>query len=430
MRLNTTQIFAYFQDFQNKSYAQRLFFMFGLVYFAQGLAQNSGLVSQPLAYFLKQTLHFDQLQSSTFLAVLTLPWIIKPLYGLISDFVPLLGYRRKTWLLLLNTISAMAFLMLSGESDAYAIRTCLIFTAISTAASDVIIDALMVENGNRFGMVGKFQAVQWFWFYTAQVFTSIVGGWLADISTPGTGLHVAALITMFAPLVVALLTWTTIEEEKAEIRISELKATWPALKADLLSGPLKAVALFLAFWNFSPSFGTPMYYHMIDDLKFSQTFIGYLGAIGSVGAVLGAFAYGRWFTRISLNYQLVFSISAGIIGTLSYLSVVDPSDNAAFIMVCLSFVFGIAGAISMLTIMTLAGRSCPTGAEGFAFAVLMSVSNGFAQISDIIGSWLYVSVLDKQLDTLIIISAVFTGFCFALMPILKAVPKESEKDAD
>ena len=149
--------------------------MFGLVYFAQGLAQNSGLVSQPLAYFLKQTLHFDQLQSSTFLAVLTLPWIIKPLYGHISDFVPLLGYRRKTWLLLLNTISAMAFLMLSGESDAYAIRTCLIFTAISTAASDVIIDALMVENGNRFGMVGKFQAVQWFWFYTAQVFTSIVG---------------------------------------------------------------------------------------------------------------------------------------------------------------------------------------------------------------------------------------------------------------
>ncbi|MBK7750504.1 MAG: hypothetical protein IPI39_25035 [Candidatus Obscuribacter sp.] len=27
----------------------------------------------------------------------------QPLYDLISDFIPLLGYRRKTWLLLLNT---------------------------------------------------------------------------------------------------------------------------------------------------------------------------------------------------------------------------------------------------------------------------------------------------------------------------------------
>ena len=36
------------------------------------------------------------------LTIFNLPWIIKPVYGLISDFVPLFGYRRKSYLLIAN----------------------------------------------------------------------------------------------------------------------------------------------------------------------------------------------------------------------------------------------------------------------------------------------------------------------------------------
>ena len=182
----------------NDSYVKKLVFMFGLVYFAQGLAQASGLISQPLSFYMKEVLHFDEAQSTSYLAVLTLPWIIKPLYGLVSDFIPLFGYRRKSWLLLLNVISAGAFFWLTGLDEPSKIVFALLLTAFGTAASDVIVDALMVENGQKFNMVGKFQSVQWFWFYAAQIATSLAGGWLASMSDPGTGLHVAAMITMFA----------------------------------------------------------------------------------------------------------------------------------------------------------------------------------------------------------------------------------------
>jgi MFS family permease len=405
----------------NESYVKRLIFMFGLVYFAQGLAQSSGLLSQPLSFYMKEVLHFDEAQSTSYLAVLTLPWLIKPVYGLVSDFIPLFGYRRKTWLLALNVMAAGAFFWLTGLTEPSRIVFALLLTAFGTAASDVIVDALMVENGKKFNMVGKFQSVQWFWFYAAQIATSLAGGWLASMSDPGTGLHVAAMITMLAPATVAIATWLIVKEEKAKINLEQLKTTTAGLKQAFTSRTLWAAVLFLAFWNFSPSFGTPMYYHMTDTLKFSQTFIGQLGALGSIGALAGAWIYGKWFTKRTLNYQLVFSITAGTIGTFAYLSVVTLTPYSSYLMAALSVVFGCAGAIASLATLTLAGRSVPANAEGFTFAALMSVHNGFAQLSAIVGSWMFVHWFDRNLTPLIMVSGVFTLACFALLPTLKGV---------
>lgn len=408
----------------NDPYIKRLIFLFGLVYFAQGLAQASGLISQPLSFYMKTVLHFDEAQSTSYLAVLTIPWVIKPLYGLVSDFIPLFGYRRKSWLLGLNLISAGAFFWLTGLSNPELIVSALLFTAIGTAASDVIIDAMMVENGQKFNMVGRFQSVQWFWFYAAQITTSLAGGWLAGMTDPRSGLHMAAMITMFAPATVALCTWFMIREEKSKMDLPQLKASAKGLRDAFRSKTLWAALLFLAFWNFSPSFGTPMYYHMTDTLKFSQEFIGQLGALGSVGSLIGAWIYGKYITRYTLNFQIIFSIISGAVGTFAYLSVVTLTPYSAMLMAGLSFVFGIAGAIASLATLTLAGRACPPNAEGFTFAALMSVNNGFAQLSAIMGAWMYVHWFDRHLSPLIIVSGVFTLFCFALLPTLRSVRGE------
>lgn len=410
-----------------KSYVTRLLYLFGFVYFAQGLAQASGLISQPLSFYLKEVMHFDEAQSTAYLAVLTIPWVIKPLYGLISDFIPLFGYRRKSWLLILNAASAGAFFWLTGLNEPSLIVSALLLTAVGTAASDVIVDAVMVENGQKYNMVGKFQSVQWFWFYAAQIFTSIAGGWLASGSDPASGLHTAAMITMFAPASVAILAWFALREDKSQMNVAQLKATASGLREAFKSTTLWAVIAFLGFYYFAPSFGTPMYYHMTDKLKFSQEFIGTLGAIGSVGSVIGTFIYGKYFTKRTINFQLVFSILAGAVGSFAYLLVVENSPNAANIMIALSLIFGAAGAIATLTALSLAGKACPAKAEGFTFAALMSVVNGFTQLSAIAGSWMFVHWFDRSLTPLIIVSGLFTLACFLLMPLLKGV-RDSKED--
>ena len=76
--------------------AQRLAILFAVVYFAQGMWY---LPNQTLTIVLKER-GLSAGQVADFFFVSTIPWLIKPVYGLVSDFFPLLGRRRKSYLLL------------------------------------------------------------------------------------------------------------------------------------------------------------------------------------------------------------------------------------------------------------------------------------------------------------------------------------------
>ncbi|MGA9948432.1 MAG: hypothetical protein WBQ24_09310, partial [Xanthobacteraceae bacterium] len=80
----------------DKRTIHRLLIFFALVYVVEGVGQIVGLISQPLNYYLKQALGWTPLQVTAFITIFNLPWIIKPIYGMVSDFVPLFGYRRKS----------------------------------------------------------------------------------------------------------------------------------------------------------------------------------------------------------------------------------------------------------------------------------------------------------------------------------------------
>ena len=386
---------------------------FGLVYFAQGLGQAGGLINQPLMNYLKASgLTSDQV--AQLLGVLTIPWIIKPLYGLISDLVPLLGYRRKSYLFLMNGLAAAGFLWLTGLLTPEWIVAAMVLTALGIASSDVLVDALMVERGQQTGQIKRFQSQQWMWFNIAAIMTGILGGWLSETLTPAGALHTAALITACAPAAVVVATAFLVREEKTAIDLVQFKASTGSLISALKSKTLWIVAGFLAFWNFSPSFGTPMYYHMVDNLKFDQYFIGQLGSVSSVGSVIGAFVFKRFlggrFSTTALVYQ---SILLGAISTVAYLFLMDRQSA-----VLLSFTTGLISMVPFLTMLSLAAAACPPHAEGFTFATLMSIFNGASQISALWGAHLYEHVLDKQMAPLIWISTAFTLAAFFLVPFL------------
>ena len=86
--------------------AKRLMIFFGLAYFAQGLA--GGLITQPLTYYLK-SLGLGTSHAAQFAALIAVPWMIKPLYGLMTDFVPLFGRRRKIYLVLMPAMALTGY---------------------------------------------------------------------------------------------------------------------------------------------------------------------------------------------------------------------------------------------------------------------------------------------------------------------------------
>jgi hypothetical protein len=395
---------------------RRLMLFFLLVYVAEGLGQVGGLVSQPLTFFLKESLGWGADKVTEYMAILTLPWLVKPLYGLVSDFFPLFGYRRKSYLFAANLLAVGAFLCLSGLTSPTCIITALFLTAIGMAASSTLCGAVMVENGKSTGLTGKFVGQQWLWFSIAGIVTSLAGGALCEYLLPTAAFHTAAFITAIAPVGVMIGALMLIQEPQSRASVQQLKASTAGLCNALKSKTLWVVAGFLAFWNFSPGFGTPLYYHMVNQLKFSQEFIGILGAVGSVGAVLGSlwFMY-RLHGRMSLKALIYLSILFGTVSQAAY--VLLQGQLSALI---LTAVTSVATQVALLTMLTLAANACPDKSEGFSYAALMSVFNLAAQGSAIIGGKMYVHLFSNQLAPLIWVSAAFTALGFFLVPLLPA----------
>src|SRR6266568_1361545 len=158
--------------------AQRLAVLFAIVYFSQGMWY---LPIQTITVVLKDR-GLSAGQVADFFAITIIPWLIKPAYGLLSDFLPLFGYRRKSYLLLTSAAAGLAGLALglTGEHSYWRMAYLFTLMAVGLAFTDVLVDALMVENGKPLGLTGAFQSVQWAAITTATVIVGVLGGYLAE----------------------------------------------------------------------------------------------------------------------------------------------------------------------------------------------------------------------------------------------------------
>jgi len=402
----------------------RLLLFFGLVYVVEGLGQVVGLISQPLTYYLKEMQGWSALQVTAFITVFNLPWVIKPLYGLVSDFLPLFGYRRKSYLLIANVTAIGGYFWVTQISAPHLLLIALMLTAYAMAISSTLCGAVLVENGQRLHVSGTFVNQQWLWFNAAAMAAAFVGGELVQYLPPTSALHVAAGVVAVAPFAVIFGTLWLIPEQKRPINLEGMRNTFNGLKASFERRELWVIAVFIFLYYFSPGFATPLYFHMTDNLRFSQGYIGVLGSINSAGWVVGALLYRRFFGGLTLKSLLNVSIAFGTVTTAAYLLL--GSETSAAI---LNFCSGFAAMLATVATLTLAADYCPPRAEGFAFAVLMSIINLATASADNVGSFLYTHVFNKSLTPLVLVSAAFTAFAFVLVPLLRLGDKRQGKPA-
>jgi predicted MFS family arabinose efflux permease len=390
-----------------------LLWFFALVYVVEGLGQIGGLISQPLNYYLKQVQGWTPLQITAYLTLFNLPWIIKPLFGLVSDFIPLFGYRRKSYLLIANVAATCGFLLVAQLTVPDRLVFALMLTAYAMAISSTLCGAVLVENGQRLKESGTFINQQWLWYNIAAMTAAIVGGQLVQRLPPTTALHSAAALVSCAPLLVIFGTVFLIPEKKARMNIQGMKHTFEGLSSTFRRRHLWIIAAFIFLYYFSPGLSTPLYFIMTDNLRFSQAYIGFLGSLAGAGWVAGAFLHRRYLKKLTLKKLLNVSI---VIGTLASLAFLFFSNEATAAII--SFSSGIAAMIATVATLTLAADYCPRRAEGFAFAVLMSIINLATALADNLGSYLFTDVFHRNLSPLVVLSAAFTAFAFVLVPLL------------
>jgi BT1 family len=100
---------------------------------------------------------------------------------------------------------------LTGEHSYVRMATLVTLMALGLAFTDVLVDALMVENGKPLGLTGAFQSVQWGAIITAAVLVGVIGGYLAHHRR----LHTAFFLSACFPLLTLVMTVLFVREAPA-----------------------------------------------------------------------------------------------------------------------------------------------------------------------------------------------------------------------
>ncbi|XOV89109.1 MAG: MFS transporter [Pseudomonadota bacterium] len=397
---------------------------FGVMYLVQSLGDpGSGIIAQPVRSMLKsEGVSADEI--AAFMAIVGLPWAIKPLLGLLSDFVPLFGSRRRNYLILAILGACLGTAILAGmpvlASDRGYLLALLLLSAMGVAFGDVLIDGLMVTEGQPRGLTGVLQSVQWTAAYLGLLVTGIAGGYLAQLGRPDLAFALCACLWGISlVLAVALVREPEVTPAQSLLDLKEMVSQIWAMPG------LGAVTLFLLVWNFNPLWTSVLYLHLTESLGGSEVDFGEFLSVFSFGAMLGSLTYPLYCTRIRLGYLVQASIVLGILGNLVYLWIDAPDSVAAWAIACTTGMTYMAGTMIHLDI---AARRAPLVAAASVFALLMALSNLSSSLSEAAGGALYQYLLPMGTDTaysaVVITSAVFPAFCWLLVPWLRrAVPE-------
>jgi folate/biopterin transporter len=349
-----------------------------LVYGVQGVL---GLAKLAVSFFLKDQLALSPAQVAALMGVAALPWVIKPLFGFISDGLPVFGYRRRPYLVLAGLLGALAWLSLATFVHTPGMATLAIaMTSLSVAFSDVLVDSLIVERarGESLSKSGSLQSLCWGASALGGLLTAYAGGLLLSKFTPQTVFAVTAVF----PLLVSLVAFwideqpITIKESAVAQAKGQIKQLWTALRQKAIWMPLAFVFL----WQCTPTGESSFFYFATNELGFTPEFLGRVRLISSLASLIGIWVFQRYLKAVP--FRTIFgwtTVISSLLGLTTLLLVTHTNralgiDDRWFSLGD-TLILTVMGQITFMPVLVLAARLCPAGIEATLFALLMSVLN-------------------------------------------------------
>ena len=388
--------------------------LFAGLFTVEGLCALSGLTRQPFDHFGKDVAGWSATHLASMHALLALPWAIKPIYGALSDNVPLFGSRRRSYLVVANSLAAGACLALWLMVSQAGVVICLFVLSLGMALSSAVAGGVLVESGQRHGNANLLVTQQWLWYGLANLAARLGGGHLAGTLAPADGLRTAALLLVVPLLCVVALTWVLTPEPPRSAARKDLRTILGEMSALVRSPTLLLVAAFLFCFTYNPGLQTPLYFRLTNELGFSQDFVGTLGAAAASGSIVGVLVCRALAKRTRLRTMFYICVALGVTTTLANFALVDRP-----LALLVYFSVGVSAVFSLVMAATLAAEICPGGQEGLCFAAMMSIENLASITSDASGSYMFDAFFHRRLGPLIVLSAAFTAgsaFLIWLLP--------------
>lgn len=415
------------------------------VYFVQGIL---GLSRLAVSFFLKDDLHLDPAETALMTGVSSFPWLIKPLYGFISDGVPLFGYRRRSYLVLcglLGTVSwgSLAILV----NDKYTAVLMILLSSLSVAFSDVVVDSMVVERarGESQSTSGSLQSLCW----GSSAFGGIFSAYFSGYFVQTYGVRFVFGVTALLPLITSAIAGLVTEKPVSllikggnegsgpesqflgfrELSKKQIGYLWQTVKEPNILLP----TLFIFFWQATPTSDTAMFFFTTNKLGFGPEFLGRVRLVASVASLAGVALYNQMLKDVPLWKMFLWTTSLGTALGFTQLMLVTGLNRELGISdewfaLGDSLVLTVLGQVSFMPVLVLAAKLCPPGLEATLFATLMSISNGGGVAGGIVGAWLtgILGITGENFNNLAMLIVLCNLSSLLPLPFLGLLPSETD----
>ena len=335
------------------------------IYFVEGALGLSRLAQ---TFYFKDQLHLGPAELSALSGLLVLPWTIKPLYGFLSDGVPLFGYRRRSYLIVAGLLGCLAYTALGQDfwgfipdtiaatAEGSATTTSITNPAIIQATlaslllssgciafSDVVADGIVVQKTREASekdpsLGGSLQSLCWGSAALGGLLSAYYSGSLLEIMTPQAVFQYTAVLPFIVACIalvieeepVQKLANNSISDDSASLRMTtngsnndellaestsendtldgikaQVAALWDALKQPSIWKP----TLFLFLWQSTPTSDGAFLYFMTspDQLGFGPEFLGRVRLVTAGAGLLGVYIYNRFLKTVAIKDILFWS---------------------------------------------------------------------------------------------------------------------------
>ncbi|KAI3806687.1 hypothetical protein L1987_22601 [Smallanthus sonchifolius] len=154
-----------------------------LIYFTQGFRS---FVWTAVSYQLKDRLKLSPSASQFVTSIAFFPWSIKPIYGILSDCIPIKGRKRIPYLVIATLLSLFPWVILGLQETIRNSRgqlmIFLLLQNLGSAMADVVIDAMIAEAARleKARFAGDLQSVSWMAMAFGGICGSLLGGYALD----------------------------------------------------------------------------------------------------------------------------------------------------------------------------------------------------------------------------------------------------------
>lgn len=366
--------------------------------------------------WLFDVIHMPPATTTIYYSVAFFPWNLKPLYGLLSDTLPILGYHRKSYIVLCEIGAAVSLFCTGAYVDsiagAFIVR---VLDAVFEAFAQIMLGIFLVDlaagdptsttsatvqslaNGTK-NAASIAALVLGIPVYKDKTITpQQVITWTSLMPLVAAGVCFFGLYEAPTVASTSAASSSVLSLDEEDSFWDSMRSSWRAFKRDLqhkleVLVPVLPAMLFFFLCSALPGDGMVWYQYTFSLLQDQLECVQYMSLAGMVGRFMSCCMYARWCSGRNVRHVFLVSTVASVVAGLPRLLLAPPMAKLP-VSVCTfstveSLITSFTSEFALLQLLVVATFYCPQqkNVRGLTYALFLSFMDFGGVVSGLVTS--------------------------------------------